>query len=197
MADIRVMALDPADYRRSPWKNGGGVTTDIADEYRPGAPPGDWDGMIWRLGRTAIVSPAPFSDLAGFDRIQAVVAGRGLVLETPGGTIDVREPFRPVRFGGETPIASRLEAGPVEVVNLIGDRAAVRLDMVFLIEDESRTLGPGTHIVYAPTGPAVLTDAQHRHALAAEHAVRIETTEAAALHCDAGLALIASIARLA
>ena len=55
-----------------------------------------------------------------------LVAGRGLVLQTPDGEIDVRRPFRPVRFAGETPIVSRLEAGPVEVVNLIGDRRQVR-----------------------------------------------------------------------
>ena len=41
----------------------------------------------------------------------------------------MRTPFRPVRFAGETPIVSRLEAGPVEVVNLIGDRAMVRIDL--------------------------------------------------------------------
>jgi len=196
VAEIRVAALDPALYRRSPWKNGGGVTIDIADDCRPGTTPGAWDGVIWRLGRTAIVAAAPFSDLTGYDRIQAVVVGRGLVLETPDGRIDVRAPFHPVRFRGETRIVSRLEAGPVEVVNLIGDRAAVRLDMVFLIEDESCALGPGTHIAYAPNGPAVLTGAHHRHALSAEHAVRLDTTEAAALRCDAGLALIASIARV-
>ena len=34
--------------------------------------------------------------------------------------------FKPVAFAGETPIVSRLEAGAVEVVNLIGNRAGVR-----------------------------------------------------------------------
>ena len=43
-----------------------------------------------------------------------LIAGRGLVLDTPDGEIDVRRPFRPVRFAGETRIVSRLEAGPVE-----------------------------------------------------------------------------------
>ena len=52
--------LDPAAYRRTPWKNGGGVTVDIADAYMPGGEPGSWSGMLWRLGRTEIVVPGPF-----------------------------------------------------------------------------------------------------------------------------------------
>jgi len=32
-----IMRLDPAAYRRTPWKNGGGITIDIADAYAPGA----------------------------------------------------------------------------------------------------------------------------------------------------------------
>jgi len=27
-----IALLDPASYRRTPWKNGGGVTIDIAEE---------------------------------------------------------------------------------------------------------------------------------------------------------------------
>ena len=80
------------------------------------------DGDVWRFGRTPITAAGSFSDYTGFDRMQVLVAGSGLVLETPDGEIDVRTPFKPVRFAGETRIVSRLEAGPVEVINLMGDR---------------------------------------------------------------------------
>lgn len=194
MSTLRITALDPAGYRRTPWKNGGGVTIDIADEYKPGVTQGAWEGVIWRFGRTGASLPrTPFSDLSGHDRILAVVVGRGVVLETPDGELDVREPFRPVRFAGETPIVSRLEAGPVEVVNLIGDRTAVALDMAFLDPGAARSLGAGCHVVYAATEPVTLTCGGQRRDLAADHALRIEATDAAALRCDAGRALVASI----
>jgi environmental stress-induced protein Ves len=195
-AGLRIAALDPATYRRTPWKNGGGVTIDIADAYQPGATPGGWDGMIWRFGRTGTRTRAPFSDLTGYDRILAVVVGRGAVLETPGGEIDVREPFRPVRFRGETPIVARLEAGPVEVVNLIGDRNAVRLDMAFLNPGEARALAPGIHVAYAPTGPIALASDSSRHDVPPDHALRIDAADPASLRCESGLALIASIVRV-
>ncbi len=54
----QVIRLDPAQYRHTPWKNGGGVTVDIADAYADGAEPGSWSGMLWRLGRTQIVTRA-------------------------------------------------------------------------------------------------------------------------------------------
>jgi environmental stress-induced protein Ves len=189
----RAIALDPAHYRRAPWKNGGGVTVDIADAYRPGTARGDWDGVIWRFGRTAAAAPGPFSDLSGYDRILVVVAGRGLVLETPDGEIDVRAPFKPVRFRGETPIMSRLEAGPVEVVNLMADRTAARLELRVLAAGGALEAPPGTHVVYAPSGPAAIVWAEQRHALAADHALRLDTTAAAVVRGDGGIALLASI----
>jgi environmental stress-induced protein Ves len=144
-----ITRLDPAAYRRTPWKNGGGITIDIADAYAPGAQPGGWSEMLWRLGRTQIVEPGPFSDLSGYDRILTVIGGRGLVLEIAGGTaLDVREPFRPVRFVGEDCITSRLEAGPVAVLNLMSDRKHA-IDVTVLSGQCTRALDAAINIVYA------------------------------------------------
>jgi environmental stress-induced protein Ves len=193
MAAIGISRLDPAGYRRTPWKNGGGVTIDIAEAYHEGATPGAWEGMIWRFGRTAIVTPGPFSDLSGYDRVQAVVVGQGLVLVAPGYEIDVRRPFVPVRFAGETPVVSRLEAGAVEVVNLIGDRSAVAIDMRVLEAGQALPLAAGTHIAYCPVGVAALDCRGIRYDLARDHALRIEVGDEAAMGGVSGRLLVASI----
>jgi uncharacterized protein len=144
-----ITRLDPAAYRHTPWKNGGGVTIDIADAYAPGSRPGGWSGMLWRLGRTRIVEPGPFSDLTGYDRILTVIGGRGLVLEIAGGeSLDVREPFCPVRFSGEDRIMSRLEAGPVAVFNLMSDRRHA-IEVTILSGQETCKLGAAINIAYA------------------------------------------------
>lgn len=177
-----IVSLNPAGYVRTPWKNGGGVSVDIAvgaDE-------------VWRFGRTPITTAGPFSDYTGFDRLQVLVAGRGLVLQTPDGEIDVRRPFQPVRFAGETPIVSRLEAGAVEVVNLIGDRSRVKLDLCILDQGHSRRLGAGLHIAYCPGGRAVLRLDGKDHELQADDGLRIEDVDAVA-GCLAGVIVLGSV----
>ena len=174
--------LDPASYLRTPWKNGGGTTVDIA-----------YSGDVWRFGRTPIVKAGPFSDYTGFDRVQVLVSGSGLVLETPEGEIDVRQPFRPVHFTGETPIVSRLEAGPVEVVNLIGDRARVKVDIVILDEDRTLLLRPGTHIAYSPHGEATVAVEGDERSLASDHALRLDIAGPTRLSGRVGCLLVGSI----
>jgi len=177
-----ITALDPAGYRKTPWKNGGGVTVDIAEHDE-----------AWRFGRTPITAPGPFSDYSGFDRAQVLVAGRGLMLRTPDGEIDVRTPFKPVAFAGETPIVSRLEAGPVEVVNLIGNRAKVRIDLQVLHAGAAMGRSAGTHIVYAAQGPAALAIDGAAHRLSADHALRLKVGSPTMVACTEGGLLLGSV----
>ncbi|AMJ61817.1 HutD/Ves family protein [Bosea sp. PAMC 26642] len=193
MAATRIIPLSADGFRHTPWKNGGGVTIDIADAYKAGAVQGSWNGMIWRLGRTAITTPGPFSDLTGFERLQMVVVGRGLALETPDGEIDLRQPFTTVRYDGGTPIVSRLESGPVEVVNLIADRALCRIDLRLAAMGDAIALTTGTHLLYAPD--AAVAAAHDGTTLTVEpgHALRIETEEGCSLTIREGRAILASI----
>jgi uncharacterized protein len=170
---MEITRLDPAAYRRTPWKNGGGITIDIADAYAPSAVPGGWSGMLWRLGRTQIVEPGPFSDLTGYDRILTVIGGRGLVLEIAGGTaLDVRVPFRPVRFTGEDRITSRLEAGPVAVFNLMSDRKHA-IDVTIMSGQDARRLDTAINIVYAIEDSEIVVGGQP-FALKVDEALRSE-----------------------
>jgi len=188
-----VTPLPPTDFRRKPWKNGGGVTVDIADAYRDGAVPGSWEGTVWRLGRTAIVEPGPFSDLTGYERLQVVIAGSGLVLESADGEIDLRQPFKPMRYDGGTPITSRLENGPVEVVNLIADRALVAIEMIVPEPNAAITLSAGIHVIYAPVNSVSGTCDSAPFEIEPGHALRIDLTQSCRLVTASGQALMATI----
>ncbi len=60
-----------SDYRRMPWKNGGGETVEIAI-----APAGaSLDAFDWRISMACVASSGPFSRLPGIDRTLAVLAG--------------------------------------------------------------------------------------------------------------------------
>ncbi|MCY1127386.1 HutD family protein [Frigidibacter sp. RF13] len=110
------MRLITADqFVTQPWKNGGGVTHEIAREDRDGQ-------LLWRLSIAEVASDGPFSAFPGLTRILTVIAGAGLHLHTPEGCLEAL-PYTPVRFSGDTAIDSRLIDGPVRDFNLIWDAA--------------------------------------------------------------------------
>ncbi len=191
LSTVLLTRLSPADYIRVPWKNGGGVSITIAGERSPGAAAGDWSGVIWQLGRTAITTPAPFSDLAGFERLQTVVAGEGLFLDTPTDAIDLSQPFAVARYDGGTPIVSRLEAGPVEVVNLMARRDRAGIAMAVLRPGETAAFARGRHVLYAPAGDAAAVLAGRPLDMSHDHAAAF--TGEALLSCGTGIVLVASI----
>ncbi|HEY8565159.1 MAG TPA: HutD family protein [Beijerinckiaceae bacterium] len=186
--------LDPALYRSTPWKNGGGTTVDIAGAMRPGFDPGGWDGLVWRLGRTRIEVPGPFSDLSGCDRILTVIKGSGLRLrpaEAP--VIDVTRAFAPVRFPGEWRIVSELEAGPVGVLNLIADRDRAAIDLVIQVEPGASTVEGDLAVLYALDGGARFDLAGEAIELPPDGAVEITLGDPVTLTLRSGRLAVASI----
>ena len=89
--------LSPSDYRRMPWKNGGGHTTEIAAH-----PPGSgFASFAWRVSVADIEQDGPFSPLAGVDRTLVLLAGGGLRLSGDGEPLELRATFEPVSFSGD------------------------------------------------------------------------------------------------
>ena len=62
--------------------------------------------------------------------------------------------MHPQRYDGGTPIRTRLEKGPVEVVNLIANRARFDIDLRVGKAGAEVFCRPGRHVVYAPIGTA-------------------------------------------
>ncbi|MFK8250837.1 HutD/Ves family protein [Ancylobacter terrae] len=102
-----------ADYREMPWKNGGGVTLDIwtwPEDARQ-------DDADIGISIAPIVAPGPFSVFPGIERHITLIEGDGITLVF--GTDERRlAPLAPFVFdGGDAPV-SRLEGGPVRVLNV-------------------------------------------------------------------------------
>ncbi|UGX92138.1 HutD family protein [Bradyrhizobium barranii subsp. barranii] len=190
---MKTTLLKSEDYTRSPWKNGGGIFTDIADAHRADAPAKDWHSLLWRFASTPIVAPGPFSYMPGIDRLQMVVGGRGLVLKSPTQDFDEREPFTTVRFTGEMEIVTELEAGPVEVVNLMARRGAAEIELLALREPGERPLSAGTHLVYAVSGECRIRLNSEDLVIPDGSTLKVELTEASRLGLVSGLAVLGSI----
>nr|QDP24291.1 HutD family protein [Bradyrhizobium cosmicum] len=190
---MKTTLLKSEHYTRSPWKNGGGIFTDIADAHREGSPARDWDSLLWRFASTPIVAPGPFSYMPGIDRLQMVVGGRGLVLKSPTQEFDEREPFTTVRFTGEMEIVTALEAGPVEVVNLMARRGAAEIELAALTQPGDLPLPAGTHLAYAARGDCRIRLGDEDFAISHENTLKIDLAEASKLALVSGLVVLASI----
>src|SRR5262245_48958614 len=163
-----VEPLTPSGYRRMPWKNGRGELVLIDGEGKE-----SWQnmGVAWHFGRTAILEEGPFSDYAGYERLQVVTKGKGLVLIAPDHEIDLRIPMHPRRYDGGTPIHTRLESGPVDVVNLIANCARFDIDLRVGEAGAEMFCKPGWHVVYAPIGAAHIDIEGRGYTVTADHAL--------------------------
>ncbi|MFN0243109.1 MAG: HutD family protein [Planctomycetota bacterium] len=123
-----VLHLRETDFRHLPWKNGRGVTEELA-LWPPHATfqRGDFD---WRVSRAAIDENGPFSAFPGFDRILVVTAGRGLALThgRDAARAYVR-PLEPYLFSGDWPTSGELDGGPVADLNVLVRRDRHRADV--------------------------------------------------------------------
>jgi environmental stress-induced protein Ves len=112
--------LRAATYRRMPWKNGNGETTEIAV-----SPPGaSFDTFDWRLSIAEIGASGPFSLFPGIDRTLSVIAGDDLMLtqkDRAPVTLDRRA--APFFFRGEVAVDSTLLGGPIEDLNVMTRRS--------------------------------------------------------------------------
>jgi environmental stress-induced protein Ves len=145
-----------ASLHATPWKNGGGSTTEIAI-----APQGaTFDGFDWRISLATIAQSGPFSVFPGIDRTLTLVSGAGVVLDVGNErqvALSEREPV--VAFPGETAVTATVSDGPTTDFNVMTRRArcthqlerrSVRdfsklerrsaITVVFLAEGESLTL---------------------------------------------------------
>lgn len=193
MTTPTLTPIPQSAFKRLPWKNGGGVSLDIAGLQRAGAEAGDWSATIWRLGRTAIPTPGPFSDLTGFERTQLVIEGSGLVLDGPAGEIDLREALKPVRYDGGLPLVSRLENGPVEVINLMAQRAACDIELTVPAAGTPVTVPAGIQVIYAARGEVTGEIDGAAFTVPAGDALQIDAEAATALRIGSGLAVLASV----
>jgi hypothetical protein len=119
--------LAAADARRVPWRNGRGVTEEVA-VWPAGTSfeAGDFDG---RVARAAVVEDGPFSRFDGFDRVVVVVEGAGLLLTHADAASPVLvAPLAPHRFRGEDATSARLVDGPVRDLSVLARRARCRAD---------------------------------------------------------------------
>ncbi|WP_420993603.1 HutD/Ves family protein [Cupriavidus sp. 30B13] len=126
-----------------PWKNGGGVTREIA-AFPPGA---GMDTFQWRVSVADIAADGPFSAFPGVDRQIVLLGGAGVRLLADDGSFDHRldKVGVPFAFAGERGVQATLVAGATRDFNVMTRRGQCRARVA--AQHGDFTLEPGTDAV--------------------------------------------------
>lgn len=108
--------LRSADYQKMPWKNGLGITHQIAID--PLAQNFEALQFKWRLSSAPMQSDGQFSLFPGFMRLLAIIAGHSIKL-TCHHLSHSLQPFQWHLFSGDVPVLAELSNGPIIDLNLI------------------------------------------------------------------------------
>lgn len=112
-----------SSIRPEPWRNGGGVTREIARHPRAvDSPDGSWD---WRVSIAEVGSAGAFSPFPDMERVISVIDGELLVL-TVDGVEHAMEKYRPFRFSGDADSGSALPTGDIRDLNVIARRGVFK-----------------------------------------------------------------------
>lgn len=167
--------LRPSDYLAMPWKDGGGVTEQIAIEPPDATLQG---GFLWRLSMARVERSGPFSRFAGYDRTLLLLEGGGLDLDFgTHGRCRIEAPFQPLTFSGDWEARAELTRGPVRDLGIISDRARVR--------HEVRTLALGTEPIPIEASPTAWIIALAGRCALAPQGVELAPLEAVRLEAEA------------
>lgn len=118
-----ITTLPFADMLATPWKNGGGLTREIA-AFPPGA---GMDTFLWRISMAEVSATGPFSHFEGVDRHLTVLRGQ-LRLDFPDGQCTLN-PFDSQAFAGDIPVLGTPLESPVTDLNVMTRRGLARADV--------------------------------------------------------------------
>lgn len=130
-----------------PWKNGGGITRNIAKGLRDGV-------STWTISRAEVSKDGPFSDFSGMVRVLTVVSGGAMKLDSPTTTLEATL-WEPVQFDGGLKVHARLQGGPLTDLNVMFDPAYCACDVVTLqgpLDQNFECLNPGVAVFHALAG---------------------------------------------
>lgn len=113
-----IEILRAKTHRHMPWKNGGGVTVEIAI-HPAGATVDDFD---WRISTATVAQDGAFSVFPGIDRTLSVLEGNGIILSVDGTETRLTQISAPYGFAADAATNARLIDGAIIDLNIMTRR---------------------------------------------------------------------------
>lgn len=183
-----------ADLVAAPWKNGGGVTREVA-AFPEGA---GLDAFVWRMSIADVAQAGPFSRFAGIDRTLVLLSGAGMLLDEASegnstNTHALTQPLDIARFAGEAQIDARLVDGATRDFNLMVRRSAAVGEAEVWRGDTQHTLSSDVVLLFCASGSVSVTldGAAQPRVLETGDTLRIDTPNALSCTIEGAGALLA------
>ena len=140
-----------AELKAVPWKNGLGITREIAVE-----PPGaTMEDFLWRVSIADVDTASPFSSFPGIDRTIVLLEGDGFTMTLDGEHEHaLTTPCVPFAFAGEAQVEVTLAGGATRDFNLMVRRGAMRGAIEVMHGPMRLTFDSDTALVYLARGDA-------------------------------------------
>jgi len=132
--------FERAQLRATPWKNGGGVTREIACH----PPHAGMQNFDWRISIAHIASDGDFSVFTGVDRVITLLDGGGVQLSSADDSVlhVLDTPLQPFAFSGDVEVHGRLLDGDCHDLNVMTRRAVYQAEVRVLRRHETLLPAP-------------------------------------------------------
>jgi len=112
-----ITIISPEQFKTIPWKNGKGVTTELAISDG-----GTLEKFDWRLSIANVVENGVFSDFSGYLRNLVLIEGEGIELEHDKEKRDKLSSILSfATFDGACKTVGTLSNGPIKDLNIMAD----------------------------------------------------------------------------
>ncbi len=142
-----IEIFSPASYISIPWKNGKGVTQELA--INDG---GSLENFDWRLSMASVVEDGEFSDFSNYWRNLILTEGKGIRLTHSNGAEDLlNTPLALASFDGGNKTTGFLTNGPITDFNVIARKSRYQAIVTTNIHPSTTDiqLCP-LHFIYSP-----------------------------------------------
>ncbi len=172
--------LRARDRAPAPWKNGGGITHEIA-AFPEGA---DLESFDWRVSMATVSAGGPFSIFPGIDRILTVLNGV-LDLDVDGKAVQLVAASEPYAFPGDIAVRAATPRLPVTDLNVMTRRGRARARVTRLEAPASIAWNAATRLILSLSVRGFVRLADGAHALGPFDAVLVGREDAGTIALEA------------
>jgi len=110
-----IKIIPPEQFKKTPWKNGKGETTELAISEG-----GTLENFDWRISMAKVVEDGTFSYFIGYLRNLILIDGKGMDLQHDQSRVDrLGRVLSFATFDGGCDTVARLTSGPIIDINVI------------------------------------------------------------------------------